>query len=431
MTRPALHPIRPHLAEPVRAARLRRRWLTLSTFAAAAWACGLAPVQAQTPVTYGVAGIADFTGPYADVMKPLVGARRAVVTWWNEEVGKGLGVQLNLKDYDGRYDAAQVASLWPGIKSELSPLAVLGTGGPDIAALQQRLPVDKTVMFLTTASYGFAWRPDPWVLQGRATYPHEAAAFFNWYRQHKGITGPLKIGIIASEASPAYVDIQKGTDKYAKDNKDIVEVVESVFTEVQPNDLTTQVGRLVRKGAQLIYVPTNTAGVVATKRALQALGKKDVPILVSSHNGLINSGAAAGGLDQMSGDYEVYGMAAPVDDDGPSQQFFKMLGSKYKLNAPWTSATIQGMTQGLLAVRAIEATVRKQGATGLTSEKVREVVMSTPITSESTFGSLASLSYTNEAPFPLTGMTVNVSTVANGKLGVAASGVPVPTVNKW
>ncbi|HLF48418.1 MAG TPA: ABC transporter substrate-binding protein, partial [Methylomirabilota bacterium] len=79
--------------------------------------------------TYNVAMIADFSGPYADVMKPMVAARNAVVDWWNAEVGAKLGIKLGYKAYDTRYDAAQVASLWPGIKSELNPVMVLGLGG--------------------------------------------------------------------------------------------------------------------------------------------------------------------------------------------------------------------------------------------------------------------------------------------------------------
>ena len=45
-----------------------------------------AGVQAQT--VYNVAGLADFTGPYADIMKDMTGCRKAVFDWWNDEVGK-------------------------------------------------------------------------------------------------------------------------------------------------------------------------------------------------------------------------------------------------------------------------------------------------------------------------------------------------------
>lgn len=38
-----------------------------------------------------------------------------------------MGIKIGIKDFDGRYDAAQTASLWPGIKAELNPVAVLAS----------------------------------------------------------------------------------------------------------------------------------------------------------------------------------------------------------------------------------------------------------------------------------------------------------------
>ncbi|HPU52410.1 MAG TPA: ABC transporter substrate-binding protein [Burkholderiaceae bacterium] len=389
------------------------------------------PSTALAQTTYNIASLADFTGPYADVMKNLVGGRWAVVAWWNEEVGKGLGVKIGMKDYDHRYDAAQVASLWPGIKSELKPIAALGVGGPDVAALQQRLPDDKIPMFMSTAGYGFAWRQDPWIFNPRPTYAHEAAAFYNWYRTKKGITGPLKVAIISSEASPAYVDIHKGANLYASENKDKVEIVETVFTEVQPSDLSTQVARVVRKGAQIIHIQTNTAAVVAVKRALQSIGRKDIPIMVSSHNGLPASGTAAGGLAQMEGDFEVYGMAIPGADMTEARKFFDMLTAKYKLNAKWDVPTLMGMNQALVAVRVLEGAIKDVGATKVTGAAMRDAIIKYPVTSKQTFGVLPDLNYTREAPFPLKGLTVNIGTVAGGKYVTAAENVAVPVLNKW
>jgi len=407
-----------------------RRILLGAMGAAGAAVLGVsAPAFAQT--NYNVASLADFTGPYADVMKDLVGARWAVVNWWNDEVGKGIGVRITMKDYDHRYDAAQVASLWPGIKSELKPIAVMGVGGPDVAALQNRLPDDKIPMIMSTAGYGFAWLPNPWIFNPRPTYSHEAAAFYEWYRKEKGITGPLKVAIISSEAAPAYVDIHKGANKFAADNKDKVEIVETVFTEVQPSDLTTQVNRVVRKGAQLIHIQTNTAAVVATKRALQAIGRKDIPVMVSSHNGLPSSGKAIGGLAQLEGDYEVYGMAISSEDQTDSRKFYEMLKAKYKLNASWSAMTVMGLNQALVTVRTVEGAVKDVGAANLTGEVMRTSILKNPISSKQTFGILPDVAYTAEAPFPLKGLTVNIGTVKNGKYTIAAQNVPVPVVNKW
>ncbi|WP_178133747.1 ABC transporter substrate-binding protein [Vineibacter terrae] len=398
--------------------------------AAAAVALGFLSAPAGAQTTYNFASMADFTGPYADVMKDLLGSRRPAIEWWNAEVGQKLGIKITFKDYDHRYDAAQVASLWPGIKAELNPVAVLGLGGPDVAALQGRLPGDKVPMFMATAGYGFAWKPDPWIFNQRPTYSHEAVAFFNWLREKRGGSGPLKVAIISSEASPAYIDQQKGIEKYAKDNPDKLEVVESVFTEVQPTDLTTQINRVVRKGAEVISIQTNTAAVVAAKRALQALGK-NVPILMSSHNGVLDSARAIGDIKQMEGDYEVYAMAVPTDEKTPARAFFDMLAAKHGMKAQWTVTAVQGLGQTVVALRAIEATAKRVGADKITGEAIRETVLTTPITADQMFSILPGLKFTKDAPFPVSGLTVSIGTIKDGKYAAAAQGVPVPTLNKW
>ena len=398
--------------------------------AAAIAVVAVAPA-ASAETTYNIASIADFTGPYADIMKDLVGARHAAVDWWNDEVGKGMGIKVAIKDYDGRYDAAQTASLWPGIKAELNPVAILGVGGPDVAALQGRLPTDKVPMFMSTAGYGFAWKPDPWIFNPRPTYGHEAAAFFEWFRNSRGIKTPLKVAIISSEAAPAYVDIAKGAEKFAKDNPDKVEIVETIFTEVQPTDLTTQVGRVIRKGAQVIDIQTNTAAVVATKRALQALGKTDIAIMMSSHNGLLASGNAIGGIKDLEGDYEVYGMAVPTDEKTKAHDFQQMVVAKYKAQVTWSVASVMGFNQSLVALRAIEAAARKVGADKVNGDAGRTALLATPLTTDQTFGMLPKLTYTNEAPFPVTGLTVNIASIKDGKNVIAADNVPVPVITKW
>lgn len=388
------------------------------------------PGAATAQTTYGVAMLSDFSGPYADVM-PLLGRGREVVfDWWNAEVGSKLGVRLNYKNFDTRYDTAQTASLWPGIKSEMKPIAVVGLGGPDVAALGPRLNDDAVPLFMSTAGYGYAWKPDSWIINPRPTYAHEMAGAFRWLKGQRGGTQPLKVGVISSEASPAYVDIARGIERYAKDNPGEVQLIEVIFTEVQPTDLTTQVRRLVRGGVEAIAIQTNTAAVVATKRALQALNAK-VPIIMSSHNGLPASGKAAGGLNQMEGDYEVYGMAIASDEDSPARRFYEKLKADHKLAAPWNVLTVMGMAQGAYTVRAIEHAIRKHGAQNLTGTKVRETLLSTPVTSEETFGLLPTLKFTKEAPFPVEGLKVNIATVKGGKYVTAATNVDTPVVNKW
>ncbi len=399
--------------------------------AAAGLACALAvPGAARAQTSYGVALLSDYSGPYADIMPMLGGAREAVLAWWNAEVGAKLGVKLNYKNFDTRYDAAQTASLWPGIKSEMKPIAILGLGGPDVAALGQRLPDDGVPLFMSTAGYGYAWKPDSWIINPRPTYAHEHAAAFKWLKAKRGGAEPLKIGIISSEASPAYIDIARGIERYAKDNPSEIQIVETIFTEVQPTDLTTQVRRLVRGGVEVITIQTNTAAVVATKRALQALGSK-VPVITSSHNGLPASGKAAGGLNQMEGDYEAYGMALATDEDTPAHRFYDKLKANYKLAAPWNVLTVMGMSQALYTTRVIEHAIKMSGAQNLTGTKVREALYAEPVTTEETFGALPTLKFTKAAPFPIEGLQVNIATIKGGKYTTAATHVDTPVVNKW
>jgi branched-chain amino acid transport system substrate-binding protein len=394
-------------------------------------ALGLSPA-AQAQAVYNIAGMADFTGPYADTMPDIVGCRRAVLDWWNDEVGKKAGVALKTKDYDIRYDVAQAASLWPGIKSELNPVAIFGLGGPDTNALQQRLPSDKVPLVLATAGYGFAWKVGSnWVFNMRPTYTHEASAFYAWMQKKSGSNQPLKIGLISSEVTPAYVDQHRGVEKFAKDNPGVVEVVETIYTQAQPTDLTQQVGRLLRKGATVLQVLTNTASVVTTQRALQALGKTDVPILVSAHNGLYASGKAAGELTQMRGNYEAFGMALPSDEPSAARAFYDKLKSQYKLKTDYNASCIMGLGAALLISRAVESAAQKKGPNGLTGSDVRDALLSTDFTAERFFGVLPNIKYTDEAPFPTTGLSINIGTVENGKYKTVAQQVPVPAVNKW
>jgi branched-chain amino acid transport system substrate-binding protein len=386
---------------------------------------------AQAQTVYNVAGLADFTGPYADIMKDLTGCRKAVLDWWNDEVGKAQGVALRIKEYDTRYDVAQVASLWPGIKSELNPVVALGVGGPDAAALQQRLPNDKVPLVLPTAGYGFAWKEGSWVFNTRPTYAHEAAAFYTWLQKKSGGAGPIKLGLISSEVSPAYVDIHKGVEKFAKDNPQVVEVVETIYTDAQPTDLTQQVNRLLRKGATVLQVFNNTASVVATRRALQSLGRPEVPIVMSAHNGLLSSGKALGDLKQLEGSYEVYGMAMPTADATPARAFFDKLTRQYKLQANYNSACIMGLGQAVVAVRAVEQAVKDKGAAGVTGADVRAAVVSAPLTAERAFGVLPGIRYGNEAPFPTQGLAANIGAVQNGQYRLLEQNVPVPKLTKW
>src|SRR5512139_1193711 len=175
--------------------------------------------------TFNVTSSYDFSGPYADIMKNSSNAQKIVFAWWNHEVGKGLGVQLDLKGYDFRYDATITASKWPGVLSGDKPIAHLGIGGPDVAALMKRLPNDKVPLFLATGTYGFIWGPGFWVFNARPTYWHEAAGFYK-YMYAKQFKRKIRIALINTQGIPAYEEFVTASKKYAAEAADaVVEVV--------------------------------------------------------------------------------------------------------------------------------------------------------------------------------------------------------------
>lgn len=380
--------------------------------------------------TYLVPSLSDFSGPFATVMPLFAGGRDAVGKWWNAEVGSKIGVQLDIKAYDTRYDTAQTASLWPGILAA-KPLIGFALGGPDTAALQQRLPADKVVMILGSASNGFAWRPNQWVLSTRPTFVHELAGFVEWFQKNKaGGTRPVKIAMVTSEASPSYADMGRGMTAWAKANPKIIDLVEVVYAEAAPADLTLQVRRVVNAGAEAILAPASPQQAVAVKRAMQALGK-NVPIVFSMHNSPTMMAKAMGGMEALEGDYEAQSGVITSAEDTESKKFFDMLTAKYELKTGWSAISGAGVGQALLICRAVEAAAKKHGPDKLTGEIMHQTLMENTFTSKDLFGFANDISYSVAAPFPAYNPKVNIGQVKGGKMTTVATGVPISKLERW
>ena len=140
---------------------LMRKFLG-AALGAGALALATAGQSAQAQATYNVSVSLDYSGPFAAVMDSWYGGQQSVFDWWNETRGKQLGVKLNLKTYDMRYDASQVARTWPQILADDKPIVFLGMGTPDLVSLMKRLPADKVPMIMGTAMVGPLWTADGW-----------------------------------------------------------------------------------------------------------------------------------------------------------------------------------------------------------------------------------------------------------------------------
>ena len=386
------------------------------------------PSTAQT--VYQIPAMSDFSGPFSSIMPMMAGGRDAVATWWNAEVGAKMGVKVELKSYDTRYDAAQTASLWPGVLAT-KPLVGLSAGGPDTAALQQRLPTDKVVMISGSAANSSGWRPNQWVLTPRPTFVHEIAGFIEWYQKTKTPGRPVKVAMFTSEASPSFADMGKGVVAYAKAKPNTVTLVEMVYVDVQPTDVTLQLRRVLNAGAEVVLVPTNIQQAVAVKRAMQALGK-NVPIVHGLQNSPGMLQKLVGSMGAMEGDYEMHGGVITSEEDTEAKRFYDMLVAKHGMKVPWHAITSLGMTQTLLAVRAIEVAAKKHGADKVTGEIIYQTLLETNFPAKDFYGLTGGdLDFSVEAPFPTRAPRINVGQVVGGKLVTVAQGVPVPTLAKW
>jgi branched-chain amino acid transport system substrate-binding protein len=408
---------------------------TLKSWAASAatvtglFASAAMPAAAQT--VYQVPSLSDYSGPFAAIMPMLGPGREGVVNWWNAEVGAKLGVKLELKTYDTRYDTAQTASLWPGVLAT-KPVIGLSLGGPDTAALQQRLPTDKVPMILGSAANGFGWRPNQWVMATRPTFVHEITGFIDWFQKNKaGGTRPVKVAMFTSEASPSFADMGKGVIAYAKANPSIVNLVEMVYVEPQPADVTLQLRRVLNAGAEVVLVPTNIQQAVAVKRAMQALGK-NVPMVYNLHNSPAMLQKLLGNMSAMNGDYEAHAAVIATDEDTEAKRFYDMLVAKYGVTAPWHSLTTIGISQTLVMVRAMEAAARKNGGDKLTGEMLYKTLIGTQFSAKDLFGFTGGdIAFSVDTSFPVDDARINIGQVVNGKLITAAKGVPVPKLAKW
>ena len=383
------------------------------------------PAQAQT--NYNVSISLDYSGPFAAVMDSWYGGQQSVFDWWNETRGKNLGVKLNVKTYDMRYDASQVARTWPQILADDKPIVFLGMGTPDLVSLMKRLPADKVPMIMGTAMVAPLWTANGWHFSFRPTYSQEFAGLFSYLQGRLPEKRALRIGTVSTQGIPGYVDQVAGVVKLAQTYPDRFVVANSQWVDNTPINVTSQIREMLTNKPDVILVGTNTAQVVATVKALKELGSK-VPVVTSSHNGLTEV-AKAMPLSDLEGYYSVFAFAPPMDPSVTATQIFE----KYnKSKGTWGLVAAQTATQALLATAAIERAIATVGPTKLTGQAVYDALEGPVFGPEHFQGLVKSVQFTKDAPFPVTNLAVKAVTVKDGKLvPVSADWMQVPDFPKW
>ncbi len=401
---------------------------------AAALAAGMVgPGPALAQVEYKIPGIVDNSGPFADLTKHLI-ARDAVFKWWNGNEGKKLGIKLTVKNYDTRYDGTVVASLWPGILSENSPVLALGLGGADVAALQQRLPRDKVPVLYAPPGYGYSWQPDQWLFNVRPSYTHEWAAALLWFIEQHPDKKPVKVAFLSTQASPAFVDIVNGLTHYIKtvlEPKGLAKIVATEWVEIQPVDVASPMKKIIDAKADVIMGTANTTLAAAALRAEQLHGV-NIPTIASPWHTIWPLAQAMKSYAPWEGHMVVTGIAPTTDKSGRAWEFYQTLSKQYGLPAEWNPLNVLGLSQGIVAVRAIEHTAGRVGAGKITGEAVYETLVSHKFTDEELMGLLSAVTFSKEAPFRLSGK-VKIESVKDGKYVLATPDWrPVPEdITKW
>lgn len=373
---------------------------------------------------YVITASADYSGPFADVMPNAMSGINAVADWWNEEVGEKLGVNVQVKIYDMRYDSAQIAKTWPSILSSDKPIIHLGFGSPDLVTLMKRLPNDKVPMLIGTAMVGLVWVPDGWHYSIRPTYSHEFAGLLSHLQEQKG--SKLVIGPISTQNQAGFVDQVNGVRKLAETYPDRFEVLDTQWADTAPVSLTANVRTLAAGNPDVLLVGGTTAQVIAAAKAMGELNVR-IPIIASTHNGLTE---VAKGIDlaDLEGSFSAFSFAAPERPDLAIEKVYE----QHKKDGQWGLITAQSAAQALLALRVLEKAVAEVGADNVTGEAMRSALLGNTFTEEDLLGALPTLDFDETAPFPVGDIKATAEVVKNGRIEAIGSGwLAVPALEKW
>jgi branched-chain amino acid transport system substrate-binding protein len=385
-------------------------------------AAGALPAKAAD---YVMSASADYSGPFADVMPNAMSGIQAVATWWNKEVGAKLGVKVDVKITDMRYDAAVIARTWPGILASDHPIMHLGFGSPDLTTLMKRLPNDKVPMLLGTAMVGLVWQPKGWHFSIRPTYSHEFGALLSKLQKDKG--RKLLIGAVSTQTAAGFVDQVKGVEKLAAMYPDRFEVVDTQWVAASPVSVTNNIRAMMEKKPDVILVGGTTAQVIATASALEDL-KLNVPIISSTHNGLSE---AAKGIDlaKLNGSYSAFSFAPDNQKDLPLRDIYQANKGK---DGQWGLIAAQSAAQALLALRVLEKAVAKVGADKVTGEAMYDALLANTYTEKDLLGALPTLKFDDTAPFPIGAIKAKAQIVKDGKIvPLGDDWMDVPELAKW
>jgi branched-chain amino acid transport system substrate-binding protein len=359
-----------------------------------------------------------------------IGGGKISAAFFNDTVGKKLGIRLNVNAYDSRFDPAVIASLWPSVLSKDHPIGVITQGGDAVAGLMGRLPADKVPGSHLMGALSAAWKPNMWLFFGRPLAVHDFASFLQWARSSLITDRPVKVAIFATSV-PSAEDIAKTAKKYIETvlvPAKKAELVALEFAPPQAVDITPQMQKISSAKPDFIWVGPNPPSImVLVLKHLKSVNL-NIPLVFGVGAALDDIMGTGLPLQQLEGCYDVISyMPAMENMDWPAGKIYTQYKDQIHKKTPWNSMTVVSLGASMLLYRAVERAAASTGPDKITGEAVYAA-----LTSGKTFTSDELLGVVKEAKFtPTENINLfggcNVTTIKGGKrVRINKEWIPIP-----
>ncbi len=323
---------------------------------------------------YVIPNYADVTGPYSELNRIIIPAQNVVFGWWNENVGKKMGVKLVNKVYDTRYDSAETASIHARAVVSDKPIAILTGGAPMVLPIMAKVAEQKIVVIHGTCGVSFFHQPGGWVFSPLRDYATLATGSLEWFCEEYW-KKPQKPRMVMSifegvAGKDIAVPLLAWVKTYPK--------LELVFGDIlwhppTPVELSGLARKIMEEGKPDVVSFSGTAvSTTVFYSAMKELGYlHKVPIYTPPYLGLAVL-AKMLGAEALEGDFEYNGV--DYSTGTKAQKIFAENIDKYAPGTPWGSAASQYSFQVYMLTRAVERAVEKVGPANLTGQALYDVL---------------------------------------------------------
>jgi branched-chain amino acid transport system substrate-binding protein len=386
-----------------------------------------APTKASTTIySYTIPEYDDVTGPYSELSKFVLPTFQIVYDWWNENVGKKIGVKLVRKIYDTRYDAAETASIHARVVPTDKPIAIITTGGPMIVPIIEKIQEQKIVAINAVPGYSFLHRPAGWAFCPLRAYAQLHAAYVVW--MVKEWKEPRKPRIIYDVFEGiAGKDMAATASPWFRANPNIEYLFgEAMFHPASPVDLSVHVRKVMEKKPDFILCVPTSVSATAYYSALRELGYLHKVTLVQPPYQGLDILAGMMGDEMVEGDREVN--SANFAPGTKAEEIFNANIGKLSTISKWGGSTSQYQICVWILARAVERAAKKVGPGNITSQAIYDVLNEGRFSREELMG-LAEIKFTPKDRI-MGVTTTNIYERIKGKT-VRVGEVETPYIAPW